>query len=42
MTGNKFKNLGIFLKKNREKVYRSAREFCQKIKLEVSYPQYSR
>lgn len=42
MKEHPFSSWGVFLKKNREKIYRSAREFCQKIKIGISYPQYSR
>ncbi|MBI4924648.1 MAG: helix-turn-helix transcriptional regulator [Bdellovibrio sp.] len=38
----KYDSWGIFLRINREKVYRSARDFCNKINLGISYPQYSR
>ncbi|MBI3534994.1 MAG: helix-turn-helix transcriptional regulator [Deltaproteobacteria bacterium] len=38
----KYDSWGTFLRINREKLYRSARDFCNKINLGISYPQYSR
>ncbi len=38
----KYEMWGDFLKLNREKAYRSAREFCHKVDIGISYPQYSR
>lgn len=38
----KYQSWGEFLKKRRESHYRSAREFCARATVEISYPQYSR
>jgi len=38
----KYQSWGDFLKTRRERKYRSAREFCVKADLSISYPQYSR
>src|SRR6476661_2541186 len=38
----RYESWGDFLKKRREERYRSAREFCSKVKVGISYPQYSR
>lgn len=38
----KYPSWGIFLKNRRSVQYRSAREFCSKVKVGISYPQYSR
>lgn len=38
----KYPNWGLFLRSNREKKYRSAREFCARGDVGISYPQYSR
>lgn len=41
-TGRKYPTWGDFLKKKRAQLYRSAREFCSKVEVGISYPQYSR
>lgn len=41
MTG-RYPTWGEFLKRNRELHFRSARRFCTEVRLEISYPQYSR
>jgi transcriptional regulator with XRE-family HTH domain len=38
----KYESWGDFLKKRREAHYRSAREFCTRVTVGISYPQYSR
>jgi transcriptional regulator with XRE-family HTH domain len=38
----KYETWGDFLKKRREAKFRSAREFCTKVSVGISYPQYSR
>jgi hypothetical protein len=38
----KYQSWGVFLKTRREKHFRSAREFCTRSALGISYPQYSR
>ncbi|MBL7715216.1 MAG: helix-turn-helix transcriptional regulator [Bdellovibrionales bacterium] len=38
----KYPNWGLYLRSNREKKYRSAREFCARGDVGISYPQYSR
>ncbi len=38
----KYETWGDFLKKRREARYRSAREFCSRVTVGISYPQYSR
>lgn len=38
----KYPTWGDFLKKQRAKHYRSAREFCSRVDVGISYPQYSR
>ncbi|OFZ69939.1 MAG: hypothetical protein A3K03_06785, partial [Bdellovibrionales bacterium RIFOXYD1_FULL_44_7] len=42
MSTRKYESWGNFLKKNREGHFRSAREFCARVKIGISYPQYSR
>ena len=39
---SKYADLGHFIRENRKIRFRSAREFCQKTPLGISYPQYSR
>jgi transcriptional regulator with XRE-family HTH domain len=38
----RYASWGEFLKKKRETYFRSAREFCNRLSLGISYPQYSR
>lgn len=38
----RYEGWGEFLKKHRESHYRSAREFCSRAQVGISYPQYSR
>lgn len=38
----RYQSWGLFLKRNRERSFRSAREFCTRTQLGISYPQYSR
>jgi len=38
----KYRAWGNYLKKQREAKFRSARDFCSKVELGISYPQYSR
>ncbi|MBY0470280.1 helix-turn-helix domain-containing protein [bacterium] len=42
MVYRKYPEWGTYLKRKREAKYRSAREFCTKVRLGISYPQYSR
>jgi transcriptional regulator with XRE-family HTH domain len=42
MEKRKYQSWGEFLKKRREAKFRSAREFCSKESVGISYPQYSR
>ncbi len=39
---NRYESWGSFLRSYREKKYRSAREFCARFSIGISYPQYSR
>lgn len=41
-TNVKYGSFAGFLRSKREAKYRSAREFCARVKVQVSYPQYSR
>ena len=38
----KYSRFSTFLRFKREEKYRSARDFCARVKIDVSYPQYSR
>jgi transcriptional regulator with XRE-family HTH domain len=42
MKARKYESWGEFLKTRREAKFRSAREFCSKVQVGISYPQYSR
>src|ERR1700747_1458189 len=39
---SKYSEFAAFLREKRGLKYRSARDFCTRVKIEVSYPQYSR
>ncbi len=41
-TKPKYSSFATFLRFRRDEKYRSARDFCARVKIEVSYPQYSR